>query len=319
MPGVAVAVFDVADRGITVARGLADATLDEPLTLDHVWDLASLTKTLVTLPEVLALADDGVIDLDVPLDRRWPRSVGSVVGTATPADLLSYRAGLPASGDFFHAEGLSRDDRVALVLATERVRPARTDAVYSDIGLIALGEMVRDLREEGLSDLARRRSGLEFRQKQGPFVATEICPWRGRLIKGEVHDENAAALEGVAGHAGAFGTLSQVVDAVRAWWRCEVVSPSSHQRAMLQHSVSPEGERYGLAWRLAGPVGLGGSMPGPDGWGISGFVGHRVWVEPRRGYGVVILSNRIHPHRGDRGPFDRWCVALLDDLAPPAS
>lgn len=318
MPGVSIAVFDQWEMTFPTVRGFADITCAEVLTPEHVWDLASLTKTLVTLPEVLALADDGVIDLDVELSDQWARARRSPVGSATPADLLAYRAGLPASGDYFRQPGLLRDQRVDQVLATELSHAARGEALYSDVGLIALGEMVAEMRGQDLATLARHRSGLLFRPTRGPFVATELCEWRGRLVKGEVHDENAAALDGVAGHAGAFGTLADVVELARRWWRAEVVSVESHRRAVTQHSAGADGERYGLAWRLSGPVGLGGSTPGRDGWGISGFVGHRLWVEPSRGYGVVVLSNRIHPRRVDRAPFDAWCCALLDQLAATA-
>jgi CubicO group peptidase (beta-lactamase class C family) len=306
---VAVSVFD---RGRVRARavtGTADTTTGRAVTPGEWWDLASLTKTLVTLPEVLALVAEGRLALEQPLGEVWPRAAGRPIGAASAADLLSHRAGLPATVRFF--ETLSGADAiVGAALRAPIADPGR--AVYSDLGFILLGAMVQDLRGYGLAVLAASRSGLVMGSAPGPAAATEQCPWRGRLITGEVHDENAWVMGGVAGHAGAFGTLDLVTATAQAWLAERVVTAQLHARARTCWSTNADGERFGLGWWLTPTRGIGGRSPGADGYGATGFVGNRIWLEPARGYGVVILSNRIHPVRGDRAPFAAWCDRLLD-------
>lgn len=307
MPAVAISVFD--RRGVLAetVQGVADLTTARPATVDSWWDLASLTKVLVTLPEVLSLG----VAVDTPLDACWPRSAGLPIGRATLGDLLSHRAGLPATVKFF--ETLSGGP--AIVDAALRAPLTPGGAVYSDLGFILLGALVEDLTATPLADLARRRSGLALGGAGGPAVATEWCSWRGRLIVGEVHDENAAAMGGAAGHAGAFGTLRLVSAAAQAWLGERVVSPAAHRAARDCWATNDAGERFGLGWWLTPTRGLGGRLAGPAGYGASGFVGNRIWLEPGHGYGVVILSNRVHPARGDRTPFANWCDDLLTEVA----
>jgi CubicO group peptidase (beta-lactamase class C family) len=288
VPAVAISVFDRREVLAATVRGAGR---------DDWWDLASLTKVLVTLPEVL----DRFPDPSVRLGDVWDRASGHPIGAATIADLLSHRAGLPATVRFF--ERLSGYDAIveaALNIEIEN-RPA---AVYSDIGFLLLGALVQDLSGTPVAALAQRRTHLRFGVPEGPAVPTEQCPLRRRLIVGEVHDENAWAMGGSSGHAGAFGTLDLVTRAARSWLN----TPS---RATECWSTGPDGERYGLGWWLAPTRGLGGPHPGPGSFGHSGFVGNRIWIEPERGYGVVILSNRIRWGRGDREPFQRWCDRLL--------
>jgi CubicO group peptidase (beta-lactamase class C family) len=289
VPAVAISVFD---RHGVVAEAVRGAGHDD------WWDLASLTKVLVTLPEVLDL----VPDPSVPLGAVWDRAAAHPVGAATIAELLSHRAGLPATVRFY--ERLTGYDTIvdAALRTTIEKRPT---AVYSDLGFLLLGALVQHLSRTPLAALAKRRSHLELGAAPGPAVPTEECPTRNRLIVGEVHDENAWAMGGSAGHAGAFGTLGLVTEAAR-WWL-------NHRSPATEcWSTGPDGARYGLGWWLAPTRGLGGPHPGPGSYGHSGFVGNRIWIEPARGYGVVILSNRIRWGRGDRAPFDRWCDRLLN-------
>jgi CubicO group peptidase (beta-lactamase class C family) len=291
VPAVAISVFD--------RRGVLGKTV-RGASQDAWWDLASLTKVLVTLPEVLDL----VPDLSIPLGDVWNRASGRPVGAATIAELLSHRAGLPATVRFF--ERLTGADAIvdaALQVKTEK----RPTAVYSDVGFLLLGALVQDLSRTPLAALAKRRSDLRMAAPPGPAVPTEQCAFRHRLIVGEVHDENAWAMGGSSGHAGAFGTLDLVTRAAQSWL-------NRHSRATECWSTGPDGERYGLGWWLAPTRGLGGPTPGPGSYGHSGFVGNRIWIEPARGYGVVILSNRVLWGRDQREPFLHWCDRLLTSL-----
>jgi CubicO group peptidase (beta-lactamase class C family) len=309
MPAVAVTVFSQDAYLARVIHGTTNLQTGQELRSDHLWDLASLTKALVTLPEVLDLVHAGALHLDVSMAEQWPAMRDMPAGPATLRQILSYQAGLPASVTFYKAVR-GREELALAARETPLERPIGSTSLYSDIGMIVLGECVEQLRGRSMAELARTRTGLLAPPiERGSAVATEECPWRGRLLVGDTHDENAWLLGGIAGHAGAFGTIDQVVAAVQAWWRLEVIDPLLDAECLRVQGHGPEGEGYGLVWRLAD---LGGPAPGPDAWGLSGFIGHRIWVEPTRGYGVVVLSNRIHPKRGDRGPFNAWCDRLLE-------
>lgn len=288
MPAVAVSVFD---RERVLCSGVARAGRDD------WWDLASLTKVLVTLPEALAR-----LDLDVPLRSLWPRASASPVGGCTVRQMLCHSTGLPDTVPFFRTLG-TRDEIVEAALALP-LNPAQ-GPIYSDIGYLLLGQLLAEVTGSSLADLALARTGLRF-GPISPAVPTEQCDWRGRLIAGEVHDENAWAMGGVSGHAGGFGTLDLVTSAARA-----VLDQPQELQA-----TSGAGERFALGWWLAPTRGLGGPNPGHNGFGHAGFVGNRMWLEPDYGYGVVILSNRVHPTRhADRVPYIAWCDNLLQTVA----
>jgi len=312
MPAVGVSVFDRQDLLFSDVHGVADLTTGRPVARADWWDLASLTKTLVTLPEVLAR-----FELDARLSDVWLRAADAPVGDATVRELLSHTAGLPATVPLYRTSR-TRADLVSAALGTSLERRPGGEAVYSDLGFLLLGEAVAEQAGQSLDSLAQRRSGLRFGPLTEPVAATEYCLWRDRLIVGEVHDENAYAMDGIAGHAGAFGTLELVTEAARAWFADRVLPEESHRTARSCQATNAVGERFGLGWWLTPTRGLGGPAAGSNSYGCSGFVGHRIWFEPDRGYGVVILSNRIHPYRDTREPFAAWCSQLLAALAHPA-
>jgi CubicO group peptidase (beta-lactamase class C family) len=314
-PAVAISVFTRTGAVAEIGRGVVDLDSATPLDLAaDQWDLASLTKVLVTLPEVLALAEAGALDLDDTLGAVWTPARDVPLARATVRQLLAYAAGLPASAELFrHASGAAEMTAAALALPGEPAK-SRPPAAYSDMSYLLLGQMVADRTGRTLAELAATRTGLAYHPK-GRCVATERCAWRGRLIAGEVHDENAAAMGGVAGHAGAFGTLAQVREAARHWLARDVVSPAMHAASVTCSATNPRGDRFGLGWWLQPTGGIGGGRGTATGFGMSGFVGNRIWLEPDHDYGVVVLSNRIHPVRVDRAPFVAWASGLLDAVA----
>ncbi|MDR7276646.1 serine hydrolase domain-containing protein [Catenuloplanes atrovinosus] len=292
-PATAVAVFGPDEVFTRVVHGTADLTTGRPVTDEDWWDLASLTKVLVTLPEVRDL----VPNPDLPLEDLWPEARGYAVGRATVRALLTHTAGLPATVPFYRT-ATGRDAVLRAVLAQPLGPP---EEVYSDLGFMLLGRMVEALSGRTLDALARDRTGLRFGAPPSSSVATELDPWRGRLIVGEVHDENAAAMGGVAGQAGAFGTLSLVTAAAQTWLRGPAITPAR------------PGATFGLGWMVTPRPGLGSTrLPG---FGHTGYVGNRLWLSPSRGLGVLILANRVHPTReGTAEPYVRWCSSLFAHL-----
>ncbi|MGI8747832.1 MAG: serine hydrolase domain-containing protein [Deinococcus sp.] len=302
LPAVAAAV--VTREGVlrSLSRGTANLETGEALTPEHAFDLASLTKVLVTLPEVLSLLEGGRLSLQDALSLHLPGAGWAVggageanLGSVTIGQLLTHTSGLPAWAPLYTFPADHRT-LMARVLQTPLERPPGSACVYSDLGFVVLGELVERLNGRVLDVLARERGWVSY-HPQGLAVATERCPWRGRVLQGEVHDENASALGGVSGHAGAFGTLDDVSRAARAWLR-GAVSAATLEVMTRPWSHEAGGTPRGLGWSLAAPEGFGGGFGGdlasPQGFGHTGFTGTSLWVEPLRGYAIVLLSNRVH-------------------------
>lgn len=313
-PAPARALAVVTPRQVAYRRivGVADLTSGEEVTDEHWWDLASLTKVLVTLPAVLRLARDQKLELESPLASQWARSADTAFGTVSAAQLLSHSGGFAPEADLWRTPRAARAEHVDALMRVQPERPAGDPARYSDVGFLALGEMVTDLGEVPIDELARLTGPFRFGSPPGPAVAYERCPWRGFLVKGVVHDENAFALGGLAGHAGAFARFDDLVAVAQSLL-------VAARRGNMNPSIAPRArgigdESFGWGWWLGRTRGLGGTSPGPNSFGLSGFVGNRLWVEPVRGYAVALVSNRIHPVRGDVRPFMDWWTEVVDSI-----
>ncbi|MDL2345890.1 serine hydrolase domain-containing protein, partial [Deinococcus sp. MIMF12] len=212
LPGAALGVVDAGGERETLVLG--HAALEPgpvPLDEDFFWDLASLTKPLFTAREVLRGVEAGVLDLDDPLpahlpDLAWMQD--TELKTRTLRQLLTHTAGLPAWAPLYtwgEAETVQ-----ARLLQEPWPLSAPGEVVYSDLGYLLLGRVLERVRGQPLRGFPLD-PGLTFTPNPERTAATEHCPWRGRVLRGETHDENAWALGGVAGHAGLFGTLAGVL------------------------------------------------------------------------------------------------------------
>ncbi len=307
LPGVA---FGVVARGGSRARAfLGYRTLEpEPLPLEEgTWfDLASLTKVLFTLPEVMRLVEEGRLDLDDPLARHLPElgwlQPDPPLARVTVRELLGHRSGLPAWVPLYTWGG----DPKARLLQEAWTLGAPG---YSDVGYMLLGLLLERLRGRPLGAFPLPE-GLTFRPDPQRAAATERCPWRGRLLVGEVHDENAYALGGAAGHAGLFGTLDGVLDRALAWLEGRELSPAAME------AVFQEGEgQWFLGWQRKHPGWSGGSLTSPKAYGHTGFTGTGVWVDPSRGYAWALLTHRVHPTRHRPNPLPELRPRVANLLA----
>lgn len=343
------AVLCVRLRGATrYARAFGLAVIQpgpQPATLDTVYDLASLTKPLATATALLCLVQDGRLALEDPLVTHLPELRGRPLGEATIAHLLGHASGLPAWKPFY--EEIAARDRTApgflgspaardLVLARIAEEPLASapgrQAVYSDLGFILLGIIAeraaaapldRFLGERVYAPLKAaplgfvRRDGAGTLRLGGSSVAqTEDDPWRGRVLCGEVHDENAYAIGGVAGHAGLFGTAAAVLalsgcwlDAVRG--RESLLQPELAQRCVSRQALVP-GASWGLGWDTPSAPSSSGRRFSSRSFGHLGFTGTSLWVDADRELEVVLLSNRVHPTR--RNEQIREFRPLIHDL-----
>jgi CubicO group peptidase (beta-lactamase class C family) len=268
-----------------------------------------LTKVLCTVPLCLDAIGRGRLDPRAPLRELVPEIAWLQdrpnLGDVTLLQLATHTSGLPAWQPLYTL-GLDRATLLARLLHTPvGRRPGVIE--YSDLGFILLGYVLERCWGESLDVLARAlftRVGLDgalgFRPPADASIApTEQCPWRSRMLRGEVHDENAAALGGVAGHAGLFGTLRGVAAYAQALRDCRLQSEAvlaylgqEHARAAL-----PDLERRGFGWVLMHPGWSGGDLMGERSIGHTGFTGTGVWIDLDRGRYSVLLTNRVHPSR----------------------
>lgn len=286
IPGAVLGVIDADGRREIRVAGSAQTVPDNrPMRRDTWFDLASLTKVLFTTPRILALAEAGTIDLDAPLttvlpDLRqydanaWERRV-------TFRQCLGHQTPFPAVAPIY-TYGRDPDLLRAFVLQREwRAGPP----VYSDINFILLGLALERLERRGIRDMD---PGPGFAWSAAPDLAaaTEDCTWRHRVLCGEVHDDNCAALAG-AGHAGLFGTADAVLDAAS---RLLDEPPASPIRAPLSATRTHGWERRHPGWP-------GGDACSTDTIGHTGFTGTGLWIDFAAGRAWTLLTNRIHPTR----------------------
>jgi CubicO group peptidase (beta-lactamase class C family) len=295
------------------------------MAVDTVFDLASLTKPIATATALMLLNDTGNVELDAPINaylHTWRRPATM---TPTLRQLLGHCGGLPAWRPYYQSIEptivTSARRHTVYAMIHEETFTSRPGMVgqYSDLGFILLGEMVETVTGVGLDVFCEREIFLPLRlgraafypfgypQPAGlAFASTEHCPWRGRILEGEVHDENAWIMGGVAGHAGLFGTAREVWRFAqgllhglqgRTWL---VSLPILREFTRCQRT--PEGSTWALGWDT--PT-LGKSSAGqylsPTAIGHLGFTGTSLWIDPEQDVIVVFLTNRVHPSRQREG------------------
>ena len=300
IPGAALGAVSISGERAVRLTGLAQKVpVEERLTRDHWFDLASVSKVIATTSFVLRLADEGVLDLDRPLTDAIPDLRQYDVANArerriTFRDCLVHRTFLPAVEPVY----TYGDDPARLRAFVLQREWRHGPPVYSDINFILLGIAIERLTGAGL-DAQPLGPGLSWGPPPGPAVATERCQWRGRVLKGEVHDENCAAMGGRIGHAGLFGTIDGVLDFARGLLDGTGASP-----AMLEAIRTPvEGHRT-AGWEIRHAGWSGGQACSLDTIGHTGFTGTGLWIDFDRGLAWTLLTNRVHPTRHfDSGIF----------------
>lgn len=260
----------------------------------ELWfDLASLTKPLVTAREILVRAADGALDLDAPLSVLIPDLRQYDIAHAwerrlTPRALLAHDTPLPPVVPIYT---YGTDPRTLRAWVLQHEWPRRDTVAYSDINYILLGLALERLTGRPFADLPTP-DGIALAGPRGPCALTEYCHWRERMLCGEVHDENAAALGGAAGHAGAFGTLDGVLDAAGAILTGEFAP--ARAIAWMREIVRPGRT---LGWEAPSPGWSGSELCSPATIGHLGFTGTGLWVDFDRGLAWTLLTNRVHPTR----------------------
>jgi CubicO group peptidase (beta-lactamase class C family) len=279
-----------------------------PASADTLFDLASLTKVLATTPVIMQLVERGTLGLDDPVARHVQAWRSAERASVTLRDLLAHCSGLPPWRPYFRGLHGRADFERAITSEPLDYMP-RSMAVYSDLGFMLLGFVL----EDGVG-LAHRFTGLlaqmgvaEEMQFNPPVLwhpriaPTEDDPWRGRRLVGEVHDENAWALGGVAGHAGLFGTVGAVGACARhalqvLGGRTGVVGRSTMEMCVTR-DVRVPGSSRALGWDTMLPTSSCGTRMSRRSFGHTGYTGTSLWIDPDQGVYVALLTNRVHPTR----------------------
>ena len=312
-------------------RGLAVARPEIlPMTRDTLFDLASLTKPIATTTAVLLLAAEGGVDIDDPVAKHLPQFAERDKEGVTLRHLLTHSSGLKPwrafhevllekerkTGATWLGTPEARDFILERVIRSGLVHEPGKAAVYGDLDFIVLGALVEQVSHQPLDVFCRERIFEPVGMRETFFAplagadgmtdtlrprvaATENCPWRERILWGEVHDPNAWCMGGVAGHAGLFSSAGDVMRFARTlldvWHGRSEVLPRELLRAFTRRQDLPPDSDWALGWDT--PT-LGASSSGqhfgPRSIGHLGFTGTSLWIDLESEAVVVMLTNRIH-------------------------
>lgn len=315
------AVVLVARRGkIVLERAFGRMTYEKDaakVTPDTLYDIASLTKVVVTTTLAMILYERGLLDLESPIFRYVPEFHGEGKDQVLVKDLLVHSGGLLWWTDLFRKfEGKTPEESKRGYLSTiyelPLDYPPRSKMVYSDLGILLLGEILERVTGKDLEDLAKEevldplgmndamyRPSASLRSRIAP---TEIDPWRGRLVHGEVHDENAFGLGGVAPHAGLFstarslGAFAQMMLNGGAYGGRRLLKPETIALFTRRANLVP-GSSRALGWDTPSEPSSAGALFSASSYGHTGFTGTSLWIDPERELFAILLTNRVHPTR----------------------
>jgi serine-type D-Ala-D-Ala carboxypeptidase len=308
-----------------------------PMRIETVFDLSSLTKALATTIGVMMLMRDGKLRPDDRVTRFFHNFGVHGKGHIVFRHLLAHCSGLAAWRPFYQQVAeVERNGKVnfmasrgAKEFAFEQIHrekpeaPPGTRAIYSDLNFIVLGEAVEQISAMTLDRFCRekiyRPLGLRStdfidismvrsrRLEPVPemFAATSMCPARKRILVGEVDDENAYAMGGVAGHAGLFAPVREVDKIVRELLACyhgkSEFIPQRIVREFWTRDKTVSGSTWALGWDTPSPEhSSSGRYFSPAAVGHLGFTGTSVWIEPEKHIAVTLLTNRVHPKRDNQ-------------------
>jgi CubicO group peptidase (beta-lactamase class C family) len=314
MPGAVGLV--VRREGIVAQWAVGKHTYD-PLSAsvkpNDIFDLASVTKAAVTTTLCAAFVDAGALDLDLPVHHYVPAFSGGAKNRVTARHLLAHCGGLPAHVHLYKNSS-GRDAIMSQVYAMELACAPGSETAYSDMGFLLLGgllEHISGLRLDRLADKvvfdplkmvdAGYCPGADRRFR---ILPTEVkTNLREGLVWGEVHDENAAAMGGIAAHAGLFASADDLARFLRMWLcggildGTRVLSRRVVDLFTRRANLVPNSS-WALGWDTVSPgVSSSGRYFSPESFGSLGFTGTSLWADPERDLGVVLLTNRVHPTR----------------------
>jgi len=302
-----------------------------PMTRRTIFDLASLTKPIATTTAILLLVDEGAIELDAPVTKVLPLFAERGKEAVTIRHLLTHSAGLKpwrAYHEIFLQKERktgerwigSPEARASVIDRTVRSAPVHEPgeaAVYGDLDFIVLGAIVEAVAGRRLDAFCHERIfaplemadtffipiGTDAAPLPGPIkrriAATENCPWRDRILWGEVHDPNASVMGGVAGHAGLFSTVDDIVKfaqvIIDVWHGRSDALPRETLREFLTRQNLPQSSDWALGWDTPTEgASSSGKHFSKNSVGHLGFTGTSLWIDLDRELVITLLTNRVH-------------------------
>jgi CubicO group peptidase (beta-lactamase class C family) len=313
-------------------RGLAVVRPERiPMARETIFDLASLTKVMATTTAILLLHYDGAVALDDPVTKFLPHFGETKKEGVTLRHLLTHSSGLKPwrafheallererkKGDPIIGTPAAKDWVIESICRSALVHECGTAAVYGDLDFIVLGAVVEAVSRQSLDVFCRERIfgplGLEHTgflpspegggaspdSLRRSCAATENCPWRGRIVWGEVHDPNASVMGGVAGHAGLFAPADDVLRFARVvldtWHGRSDALPRDLLRTFLTRQNLPAKSDWALGWDTPSPRNsAAGRFLSRSSVGHLGFTGTSLWIDLEGEAIVVMLTNRVH-------------------------
>lgn len=317
-PGAQVAV--IKDGALVYRESFGNLTYEPeslPVTGFTLYDLASLTKVIVSTAAIMKLCDEGTCSLDDTVVRFLPQFRGASKDRVTVRDLLTHQSGLPAYRDFYR---LSTSPTQALdsLLATRLVAEPGDTTIYSDLGMMLIGKIVEAITGKLLNEyFAEQFSGplgmtntmfTPSESRRGNSAPTEEDHfWRMRLVQGTVHDENAELFGGVSGHAGLFSTASDLAIFMQMILNGGTYGGTRYFRDSTVIEFTgrePDHRVRALGWDAKSSQGSSaGNLFSISSFGHTGFTGTSVWCDPERRIAVILLTNRVHPTRENNGIY----------------
>lgn len=287
----------------------------EAMEWDTVFDMASLTKVLATLPAILKLAGEGRLSLDDTIGGHIRGYADNAENPITIRHLLTHTSGLRAGLPMKEVMAMSREELLERVRSERPLSTPGKEVVYSDLGFILLqliaeqaaGEPFTSfLEREIYAPLGMKDTGFLPSFEPSRYASTEYSEVAGAYKRGVVHDEKAERMGGISGHAGLFSTAEDVLkfaSMIHAGGRHEgrEILAESWLAEARRNQTPFAGEFRGLGWQLANPdsPNSAGSLLSAASYGHTGFTGTSIWFDPERELQIVLLTNRVHFGRTD--------------------
>ena len=312
------AVFLIARKGVIVtyeAHGEAVSIprqMSRPMKLDTIFDLGSITKPVATATSLMILLERGKVQLIDKINHYIPEYKGVEKEETTLYNLLTHTSGLPAWKPLY-GKCKTREEFLKELCSMELECKPGSRVAYSCLGFILLTFIIENMTGESLASFSRKQIFLPLEMEDTFFnppekvrsriAATEKCRWRGRILIGEVHDENAFGMGGISGNAGLFSTardlavFAQTFLNMGEYGPARILSPLT-MKLMTRNHTEALNEPWGLGWALKPEKGssAGELLPSAT-FGHTGFPGNSLWIDPESELIVILLTNRIHPIR----------------------
>ena len=291
-----------------------DGTSNPAVTPGTLFDLASLTKPVATTTMAAILCERGELDIDAPIVGTIPEFGVDSTGQPDPRRrkvtfrmLLAHSSGLPAYEKLF-LKAQTRGELLSAAFTTPLSADPGSRAEYSDIGFIIFGVALERVAQEFLDGFCRREifdrlamtstifNPPEAARAQIPPTADEREKFRKRIIQGEVQDENASVLRGVAGHAGLFSSAEDLARFAHALLQGghPILRPET-VALFTRRESSPSGTTRALGWDTPSSPSQSGKYFGPNSYGHLGYTGTSLWIDPDRELSITLLTNRTWP------------------------